>query len=167
MIEIENNILKIPPYVAYCLRFAKRRIKKYLKEQGSYATDKDKLKAALLRLLFKNVISKLLKKLSTDNNEYLTQIFRYGGDSEVKKNIENYLPIIGEFLDRIAMNSQISTDFLNNQNGEIDNKNLEDAINIINSVISSNYLKLFDIFNVNRYSFRIKYSKMIFNLKKR
>jgi|APDOM4702015159_1054818.scaffolds.fasta_scaffold247242_1 hypothetical protein len=148
MIEIENNISKIPPYVAYCLRFSKRKIKKYLKEQGSYATDKDKLKVALLRLLFKNVISKLFKRLSSDNHEYLTQIFNYGGDSEIRKNIENYLPIIGEFLDRIASNSPINSDFINNQNGEIDNKNIEDSIGIINTVITSSFLKLFDIFNV-------------------
>ena len=135
-------------YVGYCIKFAKRKLKKTLKEQGNFQNEKDKLKSSLIRLLFKNIISKLLKRLSIDNQEYLSQLLNYGKDSEVRKNIENYLPIMGELLDRIAANNPISTDFLNNQNGDIDNKNLEDGISMINNVIKVCYLKLYEIFTV-------------------
>ena len=128
-------------------------MKKVLKNQGSTTldVDKKKLKIALLRLLFKNIISKLLKRLAVENQEYLSQLLNYGKDSEVRKNIENYLPIIGELLDRIASNSPISTDFLNNPNGERDNKNLEDGILMLNNVIKSCYYKLYEIFTVKNY----------------
>lgn len=150
---MDNNIHKIPHYVGYCLKFTNKRIKKLLKNQGNSELDGDKkkLKIALLRLLFKNIISKLLKRLAIENQEYLSQLLNYGKDSEVRKNIENYLPIIGELLDRIASNSPINSDFLNNQNGEMDNKNLEDGIVMLNNVIKSCYLKLYEIFTVKNF----------------
>jgi hypothetical protein len=104
---------------------------------------------ALIRLLFKNIISKLLKRLSIENQDYLSQLLNYGKDSEVRKNIENYLPIIGELFDRIASNTTINSDFINNKDGEMDTKNLEDGINMINNVIKVCYLRLLNIFTVN------------------
>ena len=73
----------------------------------------------------------------------------YGNDSEVRKNIENYLPIIGELLDRIVTNSPINSDFLNNKGGEIDNKNVEDGIFMINNMIKISYLKIYNLFTVS------------------
>ena len=146
---METNIAKIPHYVGYCLKYTKKKLKKFLKEQGTYKEDKAKLKSALLRLLFKNIISKLLKRLSQENQDYLSQHLNYGNDSEVRKNIENYLPIIGELLDRIVTNSPINSDFLNNKGGEIDNKNVEDGIFMINNMIKISYLKIYNLFTVS------------------
>ena len=46
----------------------------------------DKLKFTLFRLFFKNIISKLLKRLGNDNSEYLEMEFGYS--IEIKKRFE-------------------------------------------------------------------------------
>ena len=138
----------IPHYVGYCLKFTKKRIKKELKKHTTFDTEKLKLLTALIRLLFKNIISKMLNRIAIENQEYLSQLLNYGKDSEVRKNVENYLPIIGELLDRIAGNSPINSDFLINQNGESTSKNLEDGIIMLNNVIKTLNRNLQEIFTV-------------------
>lgn len=83
MNDFSGNILKIPHYVAYCLTRIKKRYYRLLvsdKNKEKMKEEKRRIKEAIMRLFFKNLVAKLLKRLSADNHNYLKQMLDYKED---------------------------------------------------------------------------------------
>ena len=72
--DIESQISKIPIYVCYMIKHIQLSIKKELVKRKSDSKELQKLKLTVYRLLFKNIISNLLKTLMKNNGEYLKQL---------------------------------------------------------------------------------------------
>lgn len=92
--DLESHISKIPIYVFYLIKQIKRKIKKELVSRKSDKKEFEKLKQTLFRLLFKNIISRLLKILGSENQDFLMKTLGYSEKSETKKRIEYYFLIL-------------------------------------------------------------------------
>ena len=84
--DIESQISKIPIYVCYMIKHIQLSIKKELVKRKSDSKELQKLKLTVYRLLFKNIISNLLKTLMKNNGEYLKQLLFFKEDK--KKSLE-------------------------------------------------------------------------------
>jgi hypothetical protein len=86
--DLESHISKIPIYVFYLIKIIKRKIKKELINRKSDKKEFEKLKKTLFRMLFKNIISRLLKILASENQNFLMKQLGYSEKSDIKKRIE-------------------------------------------------------------------------------
>lgn len=86
--DLESHITKVPIYVSYLLKHIHKYVKKELDKKKADKKEYAKLKMCLFRLFYKNIISKLIKRLSSDNNDFLMQLIGYKSDSTEKKIVE-------------------------------------------------------------------------------
>lgn len=83
--DLENNIAKIPVYVSFCLTKIKKKLYKFIvnpKDKEKAKKDKEKIKNALLRLFYKNILARLLKRLTAENEIYITQNLGFRNDED-------------------------------------------------------------------------------------
>ena len=86
--DLESHISKVPIYVCYLIKYIQKTIKKELVKRKADKKENEKLKLTLFRLFLKNIISKLLKTLASDNEDFLMKLLKYSDKSETKRRIE-------------------------------------------------------------------------------
>jgi hypothetical protein len=86
--DLESHISKVPVYVCYLLKYIQRKIKKELKKKKADKKEFEKLKFSLFRLFFKNIISKLMKSLASENSDYLMKLMNYSEKNEIRGRVE-------------------------------------------------------------------------------
>ena len=149
--DFESNLNKLPIYVSYCLTMVKKRFYKLLitsKEIEKIKSDKAKIRKALLRLFFKNILARLLKKITAENKDFLKKQLDIKDDEEgvnAALIFDIYIIVVGEFLEKIATNKAFS---LNDNEDKKDNEffiqlnsNIKEFNNRITNIFRSKLLK--------------------------
>jgi alpha-tubulin suppressor-like RCC1 family protein len=145
--DFESNLSKIPIYVSYCLTKIKKKMYKLLitsKDPQIIKQDKEKIKRGVLKLFYKNVLSRLLKKLVADNKDFLRlQLKMNEVDTTAQKIFDYYILIIAEFLEKISQNKifELSEDREDSSIVYLLNTNIKEFHTRINEIFKKKLIK--------------------------
>ncbi len=145
--DFESNLSKIPIYVSYCLTKIKKKMYKLLivsKDPQVIKQEKEKIKRGVLKLFYKNILSRLLKKLVADNKDFLRlQLKMNEVDATAQKIFDYYILIIAEFLEKISQNKnfELSEDREDSSMVYLLNTNIKEFHTRINEIFKRKLIK--------------------------